>query len=139
MYHSTPQSSCPRLRLSSNYISRQGSPGVRGAESGNLGPLQGLCGVHRGKTGQVRLAKDKPQEPNVWARSVGCYSEGNGVLQEDFKRGMTWSELYLWKLPGSSVKLEERGQLGDWGSNLNGEKRASLSQGRCEGDRSMSR
>lgn len=48
-----------------------------------------MCGVHRGKAGQVRLAQDKPQESNVWARIVGCYSEGSGVPQEDFKRGMT--------------------------------------------------
>lgn len=98
-----------------------------------------VCGVRRGKTRQVRLAKDKPRESNVWAWSVGCYSEGSGVPQEDFKRGMTRSELYLWKITGSSTKLEERGQLGDCSSNLNGEKRASLNQGRCEGVRWMSR
>lgn len=32
----------PKAQAKSNYISRQGRPGVRGAESGNLGPPQGL-------------------------------------------------------------------------------------------------
>lgn len=81
-----------------------------------------VCGVHRGKTGQVRLAKDKPQESTVQAQSVGCFSEASGPPREDFKRGMTQSELYLWKITGSSVKPEERGLVGDCCSNLNGKK-----------------
>lgn len=47
-------------------------------------PPQGLR-VWRGRhrTARVRLAEDRPHESNVRAQSVGCYSEGSGVLQED--------------------------------------------------------
>lgn len=91
-----------------------------------------VCGAHRCKIGQARLAKGRPQESNVWALSVGCYSEGSGVPQEDFKRGMTWSELYLWKLSGSTVKLEERGQLGDCWQKSKWVKRAWTKGGAVE-------
>lgn len=37
-----------------------------------------VCAVHRGRTRQVRLAKDTPQESRVGARRVRCYSEGSG-------------------------------------------------------------